>query len=42
VRKKHHDQQEPVMPHLFPKELRKIKRTPRTPAKAQQAGDHDG
>jgi hypothetical protein len=29
------------MPYLFPKDVRKIKRTLSTPAKAQQAGEHD-
>jgi hypothetical protein len=29
------------MPHLFPKELREIKRTHTAQTKAQQAGEHD-
>jgi hypothetical protein len=32
----------PGMPYLLPKETRKMKRTPSTTAKAQQAGEHDG
>jgi len=41
VRQQNHNQQEPTMPHLFPKEVRKIKRTTTITAKAQQAGKHD-